>query len=61
MSLVKISLLLLFFTCLVAGCGLKGPLYLPDGEQTMKPTTEQEAKKAQKKEQDNEDGNNLRN
>jgi len=52
MSLVKISLLLLLSTCLVAGCGLKGPLYLPDGEQTMQPTTEQEAKKAQKKEED---------
>lgn len=60
MSLAKISLLLLFSTCLLAGCGLRGPLYLPDEEQTTKPATEQEAGKAQKKEQENEDGDNLR-
>lgn len=59
MSLAKISLLLLVFTCIVAACGLRGPLYLPDEEQTTKPATEQGAGKAQKKEQENEDGDNL--
>ena len=64
MSLVKISLPLLFSTCLVAGCGLRGPLYLPDDEQSTKPASEQEAKEAQKKKQEDEeegDGSNLRN
>ena len=59
MSLAKKSLLLLFSTCLVAGCGLRGPLYLPEDEQTTKPATEEEARKAQKKEQENKDGGNL--
>ena len=60
MSLAKISLLLLFSACMLAACGLRGPLYLPDDEQTTKPATGQEASKAQKKEQENEDGDNLR-
>lgn len=60
MSLVKNTLLLPLSVCLLAGCGLKGPLYLPNGEQTNQPTTQQEAQKAQKEEKEKDDDGDRR-
>lgn len=34
---VKSLLLLLVLTGFLSGCGLSGPLYLPDGTQSIKP------------------------
>lgn len=37
MRSVKSLLLLVIFSLLLGGCGLSGPLYLPDGQETIKP------------------------
>ena len=57
MSLLKNTPLLLLFACVIVGCGLRGPLYLPNDEQTSQPTTAQEARKAQKEEKEKEEEN----
>lgn len=37
MRSVKTILIGVIFTAFLSGCGLRGPLYLPDGTQTIKP------------------------
>jgi predicted small lipoprotein YifL len=54
MQTVKSTLLALLISCLLAGCGLKGPLYLPTDEPAAKPDTEQNAKTEEEKEEKKE-------
>lgn len=51
MQTVKFTLLALLFSCLLAACGLRGPLYLPEDEPASKPETAQKAKSEEKEEQ----------
>lgn len=37
MRSVKSLLLLVILACFLSGCGLSGPLYLPDGTESIKP------------------------
>ncbi len=48
MQTVKFTLLALLFSCLLAACGLRGPLYLPEDEPAAKPDTAQNAKSEEK-------------
>ena len=43
MQTVKATLLLLMSTALLSGCGLKGPLYLPDEDAAARPGLEQDS------------------
>ena len=44
MQSVKTSLLLLIGIAILAGCGLRGPLYIPDEETVTEPAIEQDSK-----------------
>ena len=54
MQTVKPTLLALLTSCLLAACGLKGPLYLPTDEPATRPDTEQSAKTEEEKEEKEE-------
>ncbi len=54
MHTVKFILLALLFSCLLAACGLRGPLYLPDEATTPEEGTPQ-ATEAQNQQQEQED------
>lgn len=56
MQTVKITLPALLFSCLLAACGFKGPLYLPKDEPAAKPETTQSANTAVKEEAEKEEG-----
>jgi predicted small lipoprotein YifL len=43
MQTIKTSLVILICAALLAACGLKGPLYLPDESSAAKPAIEGEA------------------
>jgi predicted small lipoprotein YifL len=46
MTRLKIILLCLILTLAAGACGLKGPLYLPDGEETAAPANEESEEEA---------------
>lgn len=52
MQTVKFTLLTLLFSCLLAACGLRGPLYLPEDEPAAKPDTAQNAKSEEKEKEE---------
>ena len=51
MQTVKFTLLALLSSCLLAACGLKGPLYLPEDEPAAKPDTAQNANSEENEEE----------
>ena len=51
MQTVKFILLTLLISCLLAACGLRGPLYLPEEEPAAKPDTAQNAKSEENEEE----------
>lgn len=55
MQTVKFTLLALLLCCLLAACGLRGPLYLPEDEPAAKPDTAQNAKSEENEEEKEED------
>jgi len=55
MQTVKFTLLALLFSCLLAACGNKGPLYLPKDEPATKPVTSQEDKGKEQEEEKEEE------
>lgn len=55
MQTAKFTLLVLFCGCLLAACGLRGPLYLPEDEPVARPDTDQNARtKEEEKEKEAE-------
>ncbi len=54
MQTVKLTLLTLLLSCLLAACGHKGPLYLPKDEPVAKPETSQDDKSKQQEEKEKE-------
>lgn len=55
MQTVKFTLLALLSSCLLAACGLRGPLYLPEDEPTAKPDTAQNAESEESEEEEKEE------
>jgi len=51
MQTVKFTLLALLTSCLLAACGLKGPLYLPEDEPAAMPDTARNANSEEKEEE----------
>jgi len=54
MHIVKFTLLTLLFSSLLAACGFKGPLYLPEDEPAAKPETTQDTKTEEKEDKEDE-------
>ena len=52
MRSAKTTTLLLISAGLLAACGLRGPLYLPEDEESGKPATQQSTEKDQQTEKD---------
>ena len=54
MQTVKITLVILICVALLGACGLKGPLYLPDGESAVEQDAllDEDAKKDEEEEED---------
>lgn len=55
MQTVKFTLLALLFSCLIAACGHKGPIYLPKDEPVATPETAQDGKSNEQEEREKED------
>jgi len=55
MQTVKFTLLALLSSCLLAACGLRGPLYLPEDEPVIKPDTAQNAESEESGEEEKEE------